>query len=189
MAVNLVKSEKINLSKAAPGLAVVRAGLGWAPGAGFDLDVSVFGLTSAAGSPKLVGEEWLVYFNNKSSPGNAIVHSGDNLTGDGDGDDETIKVDLAALAHAPAVDEISIIVNIYDAVARNQHFGDVKDAYIKIYNDKNGEVLAEYKLTENFTSETAVQVGSFFKNGAEWEFQAVGAGFNKDLGDFVAIYQ
>ena len=185
MTIQLTKENPtINLSKVASTLSKIRAGLGWTTKS--DLDVSIFGLSSASGAPKLLAESWLVYFGNKISPANAIIHSGDNRTGEGAGDDETILVNLQAL---PAeIDEVSIIVTIYEAAKNGQHFGDVKDAYINIYDDLTGAVLAQYKLTENFTTETAVQVGSFFRDNGEWVFQAVGAGYNKELGDFVAIY-
>jgi tellurium resistance protein TerD len=185
--INLVKEQTINLTKAVPGLTTVRAGLGWNPGKNFDLDVSVFGLTSGSGAPKLLNDSWFVYFGNKKSPNNAIEHMGDNTTGVGAGDDETININLSLLD--PAIDELSIVVTIYDAVSRRQHFGDVADAYINIYNGASDVVLAQYKLTEVFTKETSVQVGSFSKKDNEWSFQAVGAGYEKELGDFVAIYK
>jgi tellurium resistance protein TerD len=183
--INLQKSESINLSKAAPGMVRVRAGLGWDTKA--DLDVSVFGCKQVNGAPKLVNEDYFVYFNHKSARDGSIVHSGDNTTGAGSGDDETIKIDLSRLDSS--TDEVSIVVTIYEAEERKQNFGIVKGAYIKIYNDETGDVLAQYSLTEDFIPQTAVQVGSFFKNNGEWTFQAVGAGYIKTLNDFVGIYQ
>jgi tellurium resistance protein TerD len=116
----------------------------------------------------------------------SLTHTGDNRTGAGEGDDETLKVDLSA-APAEAV-EVSFIVTMHDALARRQHFGMVQNAYLKVYNDETGEVLAAYDLDEEFAGQTAVQIGSLFKAGDEWQFQAVGAGYQRDLLDFVRGY-
>ena len=189
MAISLEKNVPFNLTKNAPHVTTFRAGLGWDPASdAYDLDVSVFGLTSASGAPKLLGEPWFVYFNNKNAPNDAIVHSGDNLTGEGEGDDENIQVVPTKLA--PEIDEVSIIVNIYDAAARHQNFGGVRNAYINIYNDATNEILARYELSSDFVNETAVQVGSFVKQAdGDWTFVAIGAGYEKGLNDFLVIYQ
>lgn len=189
MAISLEKNVPLNLTKQAPHVTTFRAGLGWDPASdAYDLDVSVFGLTSASGAPKLVGEPWFVYFNNKKAPNDSIVHSGDNLTGEGEGDDETILVTPTKLDSS--VDEVSIIVNIYDAVVRHQNFGGVRNAYIQIYNNENGEVIARYDLSSDFVNETSVQVGSFVKQAdGDWTFVAIGAGYEKSLNDFLVIYQ
>lgn len=193
MTIQLEKGARINLSKEFPTLTKVRAGLGWKAntfdsGGDFDLDVTLFGLRNdASGNPKLLADEFMVFYNNLKSPDGAITHSGDNRTGDADGDDETVFVDLSKLD--PRLDEISVVVTIYEADKRRQNFGQVRDSYIKLYNDANGEVLASYLLEEDFSTVTAVQVGSFYKRDGQWSFKAVGAGYKKGLGDFVSAYQ
>ena len=189
MSINLSKGSSVNLTKSVPGLNRVRVGLGWEKvnPAPFDLDASAFVCSVASGNPKLLSDEHFVFFNNKSTPNGSVKHSGDNLTGDGDGDDETIIVNLTTLESN--VDEISFIVTIHDAVARGQSFGKLRDSYIKVYNDETGVLLCEYDLDASFSSETAVQFGSLIKTNGQWEFKAVGAGYNLSLGDFVAGYQ
>lgn len=191
MTINLDKNQTINLSKAAPGLTKVRAGLGWNPSNRgnyeFDVDVSVFSLSNATGRPQLISDPWFVYYGNKKSPGDAITHGGDNRTGEGAGDDESINVDLTRLD--PTIDELSFVVTIHDAVNRDQHFGDVSDAYIKIYNGSDDSGIAQFNLTENFRNEISVQIGSLYKEGADWSFQTIGAGSNNDLGAYIKIYK
>ena len=128
-----------------------------------------------------------MFYNNRQSPDGAVTHSGDNRTGDAAGDDESILVDLGKLH--PEAREISFIVTIHDAVARGQNFGQIRDAYIRLYDDLTGQVVADYDLDEMFSQETAVQFGSLFKLNGEWSFKAVGAGYRLGLGDFVAGYQ
>jgi tellurium resistance protein TerD len=185
---NLEKGARFNLSKEAPGLTKVRLGLGWKPngydtGTDFDLDVSIFGL---GGNGKIVNDDHFVYYNQKQTPNGSIQHTGDNRKGDTDGDDESVLVNLATLD--PGVAEISVIVTIHDAAARRQNFGQVADSYIRLYNDDTGEVVAEYRLEDDFSAETAVQFGSLFKRDGAWQFKAVGAGYKKGLADFVAVY-
>lgn len=192
MAINLEKGGRINLSKENPGLRKIRVGLGWNPntfdtGAKFDLDVSAFVLApNAGGQPKLLADEYLVFYNNAASPDGAVVHSGDSQAGDSAGDDETLTIDLSSL-NAKA-EEISFIVTIHKADERRQNFGQVANSYIKLYDDETGAVMAEYKLEDDFSTETAVQFGSLFRRDGQWSFKAVGAGYKKGLGDFVAIY-
>lgn len=187
--INLEKGGRINLSKE-KGLTKVRAGLGWKPngmdtGVEFDLDVSLFVCKlDASGEPKLISDEHFVFYNNKSTPDKSVLHSGDNRTGAGDGDDETIKVDLSKVD----ADEISVIVTIHKADERKQNFGQVSGSYIKLYNDETGEEIAKYALEDDFSTETAVQFGSIFKKDNEWLFKAVGAGYKKGLVDFVRKY-
>lgn len=184
--VNLSKGEGINLSKASPGLSKVRIGLGW-EASPLDLDASVFVCKmNSANEPKLVSDNHFIFYNNKSTPNGSVIHSGDNRTGDGDGDDETIKVDLSKLESEVA--EISVIVTIHEALARGHNFGKLSSAYIRIYNDETGEAIAEYDLDANFGQETAVQFGSLVKTNGSWEFKAVGAGYKLDLGAFYAGY-
>lgn len=191
MAINLKKGDGINLTKTEPALRNIRVGLGWdkrTGGGDFDLDASVFICRlNAANEPKLIADEYFVFYNNKQSPDGGVTHSGDNRTGDAGGDDETIRVSLDKI-HADAR-EISFIVTIHDAVARGQNFGQIQNAYIRLYDDATGRVVAEYDLDEMFSQETAVQFGSFFRQNGEWSFKAVGAGYRLDLGDFVGGYQ
>jgi tellurium resistance protein TerD len=186
MSINLTKGDGINLTKEVPGLTKVRVGLGWTPPENVDLDVSMFGLTAASGSPKLVSEDYFIFFNNKQTSDGSVKHLGDNRTGAGDGDDETIAVDLTKVN--ADVQELSFIVTIYSPSGYN--FGKVKDAYIRIVNDVTGVEMAKYDLDAQFTDESAVQFGSMFRNPkGEWEFKAIGAGFVAKLEDFVAQYQ
>ena len=196
MAINLVKGSRINLAKEAPTLKRLRVGLGWKPnetdtGYEYDLDVTAFGLHLIDDKPDWIGSrndpDFMVFYNNPSSVDGAIIHSGDNKTGQGDGDDETITIDLEKLDKR--VDEISFIVTIEDAVNRKQNFGQVPKSHIAQYNDETGELIARYDLGEDFSNETAVQFGSIYKreDGA-FAFKAVGAGYNLGLGEFVKGY-
>lgn len=192
MAINLEKGGRINLSKEAPSLTKVRLGLGWQPngydtGADFDLDVSIFVCSNASGAPKLLADEYMVFYNNLKSPDGAVIHSGDSRKGDAAGDDETLTVEFPKLD--ARADEVSIIVTIHNADERRQNFGQVGGSYIKLYDDATGVVLAQYALEDDFSTETAVQFGSLFKKDGQWLFKAVGAGYKKGLADFVNIYQ
>jgi tellurium resistance protein TerD len=187
MAIQLNKGSSINLSKLAPSLKKIRAGLSWdlttQSSKAIDLDVSVF---VCKPGPKCLSDLHFIFYNNLKSPEGFVEHTGDNRTGAGDGDDETILVDLSK---APAeASEVSIIVTIHEAAQNNHHFGLVKNPSIRIYNDITGEVLTEYKLADEFNGMTSLQVGSLFKNGVDWEFQAVGAGYTKELIDFLRGY-
>lgn len=192
MTINLEKGGRANLSKDAPSLKRLRLGLGWDAnkfdtGSKFDLDVSAFVCSvDAAGTSKLLGDNYFVYYNNKATPDGSVVHMGDETTGDTVGDDETMIVDLTKLN--AAAQEISIIVTIYDAVNRRQNFGQISNSYIKLYNDETGEEIAKYSLEDDFSSETAVQFGSVIKKDGSFIFKAVGAGFKRGLGDFVKAY-
>jgi len=192
MTINLEKGARINLSKEAPGLIKVRAGLGWDAntfdtGGDFDLDVSLFALApDAGGNPKLLDDKYFVFYNNKTTPDGAVLHLGDARKGEQSGDDETLTIDLSKLN--PRVEELSIIVTIHDAATRRQNFGQVRNSYIKLYDDATGAVLAKYALEDDFSTETAVQFGSLFKKEGQWLFKAVGAGYKKGLNDFVSAY-
>lgn len=192
MSINLEKGGRINLSKENPNLRKVRFGLGWDAngtdtGAEFDLDASLFICTSdAAGNPKLIADEYFVFYNNKLSPDGAAVHSGDNRTGSGEGDDETIVVDISKLN--PLATELSFIVTIHKADERRQNFGQVRNSYIKLYDDETGAEVAKYSLEDEFSTETAVQFGSLYKKDGSWLFKAVGTGYKKGLADFVRAY-
>jgi tellurium resistance protein TerD len=191
--INLDKGGMLNLSKTAPSLKRVRVGLGWNPnqtdtGAAFDIDVSAFVLKNdAAGNPAVISPQHFVFYGNLKSPEGAVVHQGDNRTGEGDGDDESIVLDLAKLP--VGTDEVSFIVTIYEGAQRKQNFGQVRGSYIAIYDDETGQKISEYKLRDEFSTETAVQFGSIEKNGSgQFVFAAVGQGYNKGLSDFVNRY-
>ncbi|UGQ11580.1 TerD family protein [Yinghuangia sp. ASG 101] len=180
MGVSLNKGGNVSLSKEAPGLTAVTIGLGWdvrtTTGADFDLDASAL-LCNEAG--RVLSDQHFVFFNNLRSPDGAVTHSGDNLTGGGDGDDEQIQVDLAAV---PAdVAKIVFPVSIYDADQRGQSFGQVKNAFIRVVNQAGGVELARYDLTEDASTETAMIFGELYRNGAEWKFRAVGQGYASGL--------
>ena len=188
MSATLETGHRINLEKTSPGLKRVRIGLGWkvnaADGQGFDLDSSVFLCRkNAADEPVMISNAHFVYYNQTTSPDGAVVHSGDNRTGDKDGDDEVITVDLSRV-QADVV-EMPIVVTIHDAEARKQNFGRVNGAYVKVYNDETGEELAKYDLNEDYSDKTALQFGSLYRKDGEWRFQAVGAGFKLNLATFI----
>ncbi len=185
--ISLVKGEKIDLTKSAPGLTAASLGLGWDLGTGgpaFDLDASAFMLDK---NSKLLNEKNFVFFHNLKSPCGSVVHTGDNLTGAGDGDDETINVDLAKV---PAdVEQIVFIVNIYDSVARKQNFGQVKNAFIRMYDTNTKAEVLKYDLSEDFSSATAVLFGRLYRKDGGWKFEATGAGENGGLQTFVDRYK
>ena len=188
MSTTLETGHRINLEKAAPGLKRVRIGLGWkvnaADGQAFDLDASVFLCRkNAADDPVMISNAHFVYYNQTTSPDGAVVHSGDNRTGDKDGDDEVITVDLVRVD--PEVMELPIVVTIHEGEARKQNFGRVNGAYVKVYNDETGEQLASYDLNEDYSDKTALQFGSLYRKDGEWRFQAVGAGFKLNLATFI----
>ena len=196
MAINLTKGSRINLAKEAPALKRLRVGLGWKPnetdtGFDFDLDVTAFGLQVVGDKPDWIGSrndpDFMVFYGNHQSIDGAIVHSGDNRTGAGDGDDESITIDLSILDKR--VDEISFIVTIDDAITRRQNFGQVPKSHIALYNDETGDLIARYDLGDDFSNETAVQFGSVYKreDGA-FACKAVGAGDNLGLAEFVKGY-
>lgn len=186
--ISLTKGAKVDLSKDAPGMQNAVLGLGWdtnqAGGAAFDLDASVFMLNSAG---KLPAQGNFVYFKNLKSPCESVEHSGDNLTGVGDGDDESVFVDLSKV---PAdINELHFIVNIYDAAARKQNFGQVKNAFIRIYDkDTKAEVL-RYDLSEDFSAQTAVLFGRLYRHNEVWKFEASGTGENAGLDTYLNRYQ
>jgi len=178
--VSLSKGGNVSLTKEAPGLTAVLVGLGWeartTTGADFDLDASAI-LTSESG--KVVSDKDFVFYNNLKSTDGSVEHTGDNLTGEGEGDDEVIKVNLAAV---PAgVSKIVFPVSIYEAESRLQSFGQVRNAYIRIVNQTGGQEIARYDLTEDASTETAMVFGELYRNGAEWKFRAIGQGYASGL--------
>ncbi|GHH67422.1 MULTISPECIES: TerD family protein [Kitasatospora] len=187
MGVSLAKGGNVSLTKEAPGLTAVIVGLGWdvrsTTGADFDLDASAL-LCNDAG--RVVSDQHFVFFNNLRSPEGSVEHSGDNLTGGGDGDDEQIKVDLASV---PAnVTKVVFPVSIYDADARLQNFGQVRNAFIRIVNQANGSEVARYDLSEDASSETAMVFGELYRYGAEWKFRAIGQGYASGLRGIASDY-
>ncbi|MEU2158134.1 TerD family protein [Streptomyces sp. NPDC019396] len=180
MGVSLSKGGNVSLTKAAPNLTAVTVGLGWdvrtTTGTGFDLDASAL-LTNAEGKVAIDGN--FVFFNNLKSSDGSVEHTGDNLTGEGEGDDEQIKVNLASV---PAdVAKIVFPVSIYDAESRQQSFGQVRNAFIRVVNQADGQELARYDLSEDASTETAMVFGELYRNGAEWKFRAIGQGYASGL--------
>lgn len=188
MPVCLQKGQKVSITKGNPGLSRVVVGLGWDvnqfdTGGDFDLDASAFLL---ADSGKVSRPEDFVFFGNKQHPSGGVQHMGDNLTGAGDGDDEQIKVNLSSV---PAeITKIAFTVTIYEPEQRRQNFGQVNNAFIRIYNEDTGEELLRYDLGEDFSIETAAVFGELYKNGSEWKFNAIGSGFQGGLAALCANY-
>ena len=188
MPVNLKKGQKVSLTKDNPGLKKVVVGLGWDvnafdTGGDFDLDAAAFLLED---NGKAAGSEDFVFYGNLKHPSGSVQHMGDNLTGAGEGDDEQIKVDLSLV---PAnVTKIAFTVTIYEADARRQNFGQVNNAFIRIYNEENGEEMLRYDLGEDFSIETAAVFGELYKNGDEWKFNAIGSGYQGGLAALCANF-
>ncbi|BDH59817.1 TerD family protein [Tsukamurella sp. PLM1] len=180
MGVSLTKGGNVSLTKEAPGLTAVAVGLGWdlrtTTGTDFDLDASAIGIDA---NKKVASDGHFVFFNNLRSPDGSIEHTGDNLTGEGEGDDEIIKVNLAAVP--PNVEGVVFPVSIYDADNRGQSFGQVRNAFIRVVNQANGQEIARYDLSEDASTETAMVFGELYRNGAEWKFRAVGQGYASGL--------
>jgi tellurium resistance protein TerD len=185
--VTLSKGGNVSLSKEAPGLTAVVVGLGWdvrtTTGADYDLDASAL---LCGGDGKVLSDQHFVFFNNLASPDRSVEHSGDNLTGGGDGDDEQIKVNLAAMA--AQVERIVFPVSIYEAEQRAQNFGQVRNAFIRIVNQADGRELARYDLTEDASTETAMVFGELYRNGTEWKFRAIGQGYASGLAGIASDY-
>ncbi|CAG6392814.1 MULTISPECIES: TerD family protein [Streptomycetaceae] len=180
MGVSLSKGGNVSLTKEAPNLTAVVVGLGWdartTTGSDFDLDASAL-LTNEAG--KVLSDQHFVFFNNLRSPDGSVEHTGDNLTGEGEGDDEVINVNLAGV---PA-DVVKIVfpVSIYEAESRQQSFGQVRNAYIRVLNAADQRELARYDLTEDASTETAMVFGELYRHGGEWKFRAIGQGYASGL--------
>ncbi|AYA02549.1 TerD family protein [Acinetobacter sp. WCHAc010034] len=188
MAISLSKGGNINLSKTAPTMNKVDLGLGWNPrvtdGKAFDLDAVAF-LTGEDGKVRVDGD--FIFFNQKTSPCGSVNHKGDNRTGDGDGDDEAISVDLSKV---PAdVAKIVFAVTIHEGQQNGQNFGQVDKAYIRVINqDSNAEELARFDLSEDGSTEVAMIFGELYRHSGEWKFKAVGQGFNGGLGALAGSY-
>ena len=187
MAVNLSKGGRVNLEKESPGLQNILLGLGWdvrkTDGTDFDLDASLLMLDA---DDKAVGESSFIFYNNKTSACGSVEHQGDNRTGEGAGDDEVITV---ALPKVPEnVRKMTIAVTIHDAEARNQNFGQVDNAFIRVANNDNNEDIARYDLTEDYSSETSLIFGELYRKDGEWRFAAKGDGFAGGLQAYLATY-
>ncbi|HKC28438.1 MAG TPA: TerD family protein [Jatrophihabitans sp.] len=180
MSVSLSKGGNVSLSKEAPGLRAVLVGLGWdvrtTTGTDFDLDASAL---MVGGNGKILSDQHFIFFNNLKSPDGSVEHTGDNLTGEGEGDDEVIKVNLAGVPGD--VDRIVITVSIYDAEARQQSFGQVRNAFVRVVNQDDNRELTRYDLSEEASTETAMIFGELYRNGPEWKFRAVGQGYSTGL--------
>ncbi len=187
MSVSLAKGGNVSLTKMAPALTAVTVGLGWdvrtTTGAHFDLDASAL-LCREDG--KVVDDRHFVFFNNLKSPDGSVEHTGDNLTGQGEGDDETVKVNLATV---PAeVQKIVFPVSIYDAQPRSQSFGQVVNAFIRVVDSNTGTELARYDLSEDASTETAMIFGELYRHNGEWKFRAIGQGYASGLAGIARDY-
>jgi len=187
MAISLSKGGNVNLSKEAPGLNKIVVGLGWdaraTDGAAFDLDASAF-LVKLDG--KVRSDSDFCFYNNKVVADGAVQHAGDNTTGAGDGDDETVKVELSKIPSD--LDKVVFAVTIHEAETRRQNFGQVSHAYIRIVNEESGQEIARYDLSEDASVETAMIFGEIYRIGTDWKFKAVGQGFAGGLGPLASSF-
>ena len=187
MAISLQKGGNISLSKEAPNMTKMVLGLGWdvraTDGAAFDLDASAF-LLSVAG--KVRSDADFIFYNQAKSADGSVEHTGDNRTGDGDGDDESIIVDLTRIPSD--VEKVAVVVTIHDAEARNQSFGQVSSAYVRCVNEANNIEVARYDLSEDASVETAMIFGELYRHNGEWKFKAIGQGFKGGLGPLAQNY-
>ncbi len=184
MAINLQKGQRIEV-----GLTKITIGLGWDPnegtGSDFDLDASAFMIDQFKQIP---AEPFFIFYGNTDSPDGALHHTGDDPTGgnSADGDDESIQVDLSKVDSR--ITEISFVVTIHDAIARRQNYGQVRNSYIRIVDDSNGQEVAKYELGEDFSLETAVEFGRLYRRNGSWKFEASGMGYKEDLAFFLSKY-
>ncbi len=188
MAINLQKGQKVDLTKGNPKLKNILVGLGWDvnafdSGMDFDLDAAVFMLGKNGKCPT---EKEFIFYGNLSHTSGAVNHMGDNLTGEGDGDDEQIKIDLSKIPEN--IEKIAFTVTIYDAETRQQNFGQVSNAFIHLLDETNDIELIRYDLGEDFSIETAVVLGELYKHNGEWKFNAIGSGFQGGLATLCEHY-
>lgn len=181
MPVSLKKGQKVDLTKTNPGLSQIMVGLGWDTnkydgGSDFDLDTAAFLLGE---NGKVTAASDFVFYSNLNHPSGSVTHLGDNLTGDSEGDDEQIMIDLSKVP--PTIAKMDFTVTIYEAEERRQNFGQVSNAFIRIVDQTNHTELLRYDLDEDFSIETAVVVGELYRNNGEWKFNAVGSGFQGGL--------
>ena len=194
MSVKLQKGQKVSLSKENAGLSRIIVGLGWdeveQKRHGFfapkpkPIDCDAFALLLKNG--KLTGKEDIVYFGNLTHKSRSVMHMGDNLTGEGEGDDEQIMIDLSKVP--VNIERIAFTVTIYDAEARRQNFGQVSNSYIRLVDESNEMELIHYDLGEDFSIETAVVVGELYRHNGEWKFNAIGSGFQGGLAALCGHY-
>ncbi|MDE7108450.1 MAG: TerD family protein [Muribaculaceae bacterium] len=180
MAINLEKGQRMAVE-----LPKFTIGLGWdvnqsSTGTDFDLDASAFILGE---NGKILADEFFVFYNNLKSPDGAVQHTGDNLTGEGEGDDESIRIDLSKID--PRATEITFVVTIHEADSRRQNFGQVRNAFIRIYDNTTGEEIMRYDLDEDFSIETAVEFGRLYKRNGQWKFEAIGTGQKAGLAQYL----
>ncbi len=180
MAISLSKGGNLSLSKTDPSLTQVLIGLGWdaraTDGVDFDLDASAFLLGA---NDKVRGEHDFIFYNQTRSPEGSVEHTGDNRTGDGDGDDEAVKIDLSKVP--TDVHKVAITVTIHDAESRGQNFGQVQNAFIRVVNDQSHVEIVRFDLNEDYSTETAMIFGELYRHNGEWKFRAVGQGYNGGL--------
>ncbi len=191
MAISLQKGQRVSLDKIAPNLSAAFIGLGWDvnqtdTGHNFDLDASVFLLND---KEKLISDDHFIFYNNLTSPdaSKSVKHMGDNLTGEGDGDDEVVIVDLRKVP--PEIHRIVVTVTIYDADKRGQNFGQVRNAFVRLVNVETKEEVLRYDLEENFSIETALIMTELYRKDGEWRLNAVGAGYQGGLQALLNRYQ
>lgn len=187
MAISLSKGGNVSLSKEAPGLDQIMVGLGWdvraTDGKDFDLDASAFLLAS---SGKVRSDADFCFYNNMNAAGGAVIHQGDNRTGEGEGDDEQVQITLSKM---PAdVDKVAIVVTIHEGEANGQSFGQVSNAFIRLVDEKTGKEVVRYDLSEDASTETAMILGEVYRHGTDWKFRAVGQGFAGGLGPLAKNY-
>lgn len=188
MAISLQKGQKVDLTKTSPGLTKLIIGLGWDTnkydgGFDYDLDAAAFLLSE---NGKVTSEKDFIFYGNLSHSSGSVTHVGDSLTGEGDGDDEQIKVDLSLVPEN--IHKIDFTVTIHEYEARRQNFGQVSNAFIRIVDQDKNEELIRYDLGEDFSIETAVVIAELYRNGAEWKFNAIGSGFQGGLGALCANF-
>lgn len=188
MSVSLTKGGRVSLSKESPGLKKILIGLGWDTntsdtGAEFDLDASVFLLNTQG---KVQNDRDFVFYNNLTSTDGSVIHTGDNRTGAGDGDDEAIKIDLSKISSY--IKEISIVVTIHEAIQRRQNFGMVRNAFVRLVNDETNQEIVRYDLEEDYSTETGLLFGRLYFKDNEWKFTAVGTGYKDGLDGFCRQY-
>ena len=187
MSINLVKGAKVDLTKTNPTVTKFRVGLGWNTnqnvGNTFVIDVSAFILGA---DNKRLSDNHFIFYNNLKSPNEALVHSGDNRTGLGEGDDESLVVDFSKIEDTAK--SIVFVVTIYDAATKNQNFGQISGAYIRILNDADGSEIMKYDLNEDYSIETAMTFGKLYNRDNEWKFEAVGTGRAGGLQEFLNEY-
>ena len=180
MAISLTKGQNVSLSKTDPSLKNVLVGLGWdarlTDGQDFDLDASVFMATE---NGKVPSDRHFIFYNQLVSPCGGVEHTGDNLTGDGDGDDESVIVCLDKVESN--IKSLFITVTIHDAEARRQNFGQVSNAFVRIVNNDTSDEIVRFDLSEDYSTETAMVFGEIYRHNGEWKFRAIGQGYTGGL--------